>query len=586
MKQLIEDLLKKTIENLKKENFLSQEITPDFKIERTKEKSHGDFSTNIALTLAKPCKTSPQKIAQEILNCIPENNIVEKIEIAGPGFINFFMCLDARLGIIQEVFDKGENYGASNYGNGEKILVEYLSANPTGPLHVGHGRIAAFGATLSNVLKFAGFNVVQEYYVNDAGRQMNILAVSVFVRYLELMGEKIIFPMNAYKGDYVYNIAQSIIDNEKKQYIFSWEEIHAGLPKDAAEGGDKEEYIDALIDKSKKVLGEENFKKFHKYAVDFVLNDIKDDLEDFKVCHDSWFSEQSLFDDGSIEKSINAMKNSGYTFEKEGALWFQSSAFGDEKDRVLIRANGQPTYFASDIAYHWNKYDRGFTRVINAMGADHHGYFPRLKAAMQALNYNEAALIVLFVQFAILYRGKERVQMSTRSGSFVTLRELREEVGNDAARFFYALRKAEQHMDFDLDLAKSRSNENPVYYIQYAHARICSVLRQLEERELLWDKSIGLLNLCLLKEPQEMELIDLISAFPEIVEAAARTYEPHQIAYYLKELATALHSYYNAIILLCEDNTLRFARLCLIEAVGNVLKNGLNLLGVSAPRSM
>lgn len=585
MKQKIEDLLQFAIDNLKCE-LLPQDFVPNFKIERSKERLHGDFSTNIALTLAKPCKAAPQKIAQALVNAIPENNIIEKIEIAGPGFINFFVFLNTRLEIISEILNKGDSYGRSDFGKQEKVLVEYLSANPTGPLHVGHGRIAAFGESLANVLEFAGFNVMREYYVNDAGRQMNILALSVFIRYLELSGENIIFPVNAYKGDYVYKIAQGIIAADGKKHICSWQEITKNLPKDEPEGGDKEKYIDALINRIRELLGVETFNNFHQHAVDFVLSDIKDDLENFGVKYDSWFSEQSLFDDGSIEKSINALKDSGYTYEKEGALWFKATQFNDEKDRVLIRVNGQPTYFASDIAYHWNKYDRGFKRVINAMGADHHGYFPRLQAAMKALGHDEKALKILFVQFAILYRGKERVQMSTRSGSFVTLRELREEVGNDAARFFYALRKAEQHMDFDLELAKSRSNENPVYYIQYAHARICSVLRQLEERGLKNDKNIGLENLQLLTEEHEVQLVDLISIFPEIVQAAANSYEPHQVAYYLKELATALHSYYNAITLLCEDNALRCSRLCLIEAVGNVLRNGLKLLGVSAPRSM
>jgi arginyl-tRNA synthetase len=464
--------------------------------------------------------------------------------------------------------------------------LEYVSANPTGPLHVGHGRSAAFGASLANVLMAAGFTVSREYYVNDAGRQMNILAVSVWLRYLALMDEPIVFPVNGYRGDYVLAMAQVMKDKYGRDFAHTWSAVVEDLPPDELEGGDKEHYIDAMIKRAKKLLGDAGFACFHEQALNSVLDDIKNDLQGFGVEFDGWFREQSLFEDGSIDKGIQALKDGGFTYEQAGALWFRATDFGDEKDRVLIRANGQSTYFASDVAYHWNKYDRGFTRVIDIFGADHHGYLTRVKAAVTALGHDETALNTLLVQFAILYRAGERVQMSTRSGSFVTLRELRQEVGNDAARFFYVMRKPEQHMDFDLDLAKSESSDNPVYYIQYAHARISSVLRQLKERGLSWDESVGLANVQLLVEPQEQALISLISRYPEIVEAAALICEPHQIAYYLRELANGLHSYYNAVTLLCEDASLRSARLCLLKAVRQVLRNGVQLLGVSAPESM
>ena len=488
--------------------------------------------------------------------------------------------------IIAEVLEQGVTFGLSAIGQGKRILIEFVSANPTGPLHVGHGRGAAYGATLCNVLKAAGFDVNAEYYVNDAGRQMNILAVSVWLRYLELAQEPVVFPTNAYKGDYVYDIAKTLWSEHAKQYVASWAEISNALPEDEPQGGDKELYIDAMIARAISLLGQTGFDTFHRHALNTVLEDINDDLNEFGVSFDTWFSERALFEDASIEKGIQALKEGGHTFEQEGALWFKATDFGDEKDRVLVRANGQATYFASDVAYHWNKYDRGFDRVIDIFGADHHGYMTRIRSAVTALGHDENALDILLVQFANLYRGVERVQMSTRSGSFVTLRELRQEVGNDAARFFYVMRKPEQHMDFDLDLAKSESSDNPVYYIQYAHARICSVVRQLQERGLSWDKAMGLNHVSLLGEPQEEALLTLIGRYPEAVESAALLCEPHQLAYYLRELANGLHSYYNAVPLLCEDDALRCARLCLLEAVRQVVNNGLNLLGVSAPESM
>ncbi len=586
MKSTVEQLLRQALCALQQSGIIPQDVVIDIKVERTKDRSHGDYATNMALILAKPCGQIPRKLAELIVGTFPEHPLLERVDIAGPGFINFFMRSTERAQIIATVLTQGDAFGRSTLGANQNVLLEFVSANPTGPLHVGHGRSAAFGATLANVLMAAGYTVSREYYVNDAGRQMNILAVSVWLRYLALAGEPVAFPANGYRGDYVQAIAEDMLVKYGRDYVHPWLVVSDDLPADEPQGGDKEHYIDAIIKNAQRLLGDSGFERFHQHALDSVLTDIKDDLAEFGVEYDGWFSERSLLDMGAIEKGIQALKDAGYTYEQGGALWFQATAFGDEKDRVLVRANGQTTYFASDVAYHWNKYDRGFTWVVDIFGADHHGYITRVKAAVNALGHDENALTVLLVQFAILYRGNERVQMSTRSGSFVTLRELREEVGNDAARFFYVMRKPEQHMDFDLDLAKSESSDNPVYYIQYAHARICSVLRQLQERSLSWDENAGLSHIDLLVEPQESLLVSLISRYPEVIESAAKTCEPHQVAYYLRELATGLHSYYNAVQLLCEQEELRCARLCLLKAVRQVLHNGIQLLGVSSPESM
>ncbi len=586
MKSTLEGILKQALNDLISKGKIPGELSIEPKVEHTKDNRHGDFSTNIALILAKPSGLQPRQVAELFVQQVSDDTAIERIEIAGPGFINFFMRAAARADIIQQILAEGVEFGCNNVGQGQHVLLEYVSANPTGPLHVGHGRSAAFGATLANVLSASGFNVSREYYVNDAGRQMDILAVSTWLRYLEKLNEPVDFPANGYRGDYVLTMAEEIVQKHGEEYLHVWVAVTDGLPPDEPEGGDKEIYIDALISKAKQLLGSSGFAFFHQYALNSVLADIKEDLAEFGVHYESWFSEKSLMNDGSIQKGIQALKDAGHTYEKEGALWFKATAFGDEKDRVLTRANGQTTYFASDVAYHWNKYHRGFDRVIDIFGADHHGYISRLKAAVTALGHDESALRILLVQFAILYRAGSRVQMSTRSGSFVTLRELREEVGNDAARFFYVMRKAEQHMDFDLDLAKSESNDNPVYYIQYAHARICSVLRQLQERSLNWDENLGLNHLHLLIEPQELALVTLLNRYPETIKFAAIACEPHQVAYFLREVANGLHSYYNAVTLLCENEAQRCSRLCLLKAVRQVLRNGLQLLGVSAPESM
>lgn len=585
MKQSLQDLLAETIEILKSSGDIPESALAEIRVDRNKDKAHGDFASNIAMVLCKTCGLAPRALAEKIVAALPERQFIKKTEIAGPGFINFFIQQDEMSSVIETVFKQGAAFGKSAQGAGQNVLIEFVSANPTGPLHVGHGRSAAFGASLANLLTAAGYEVKREYYVNDAGRQMDILAVSVWLRYLAHCGVELTFPVNAYRGDYVFEIAKALHVTYAGKFMLDKSRIFEGLPADAPEG-DKELYIDAFIQRAKEVLGEASFSLIHQFALTAVLDDIKDDLAEFSVHYDNWFSERSLFEDGSLKKGVQALIDAGHTYKEEGALWFKSTDFDDEKDRVLVRANGQSTYFASDVAYHWNKYDRGYDRVIDILGADHHGYVARVKAAVRALGHDDNAIDVHLVQFAILFRGTERVQMSTRSGSFVTLRELRDEVGNDAARFFYVSRKPEQHMDFDLDIAKSQSNDNPVYYVQYAHARICSVMKQLKERGMRWDVAQGLRNVDLLSAEQEVKLIHLIHQYPELIEQAARTCQPHQLTYYLRELANALHSYYNAIVLLCDLEDLRAARLCLLSAVRQVIANCLEILGVSAPETM
>jgi arginyl-tRNA synthetase len=466
------------------------------------------------------------------------------------------------------------------------VQVEFVSANPTGPLHVGHGRGAAYGAAVADLLEAVGFAVHREYYVNDAGRQMDILAASVWLRYLELCGEAVVFPANAYRGDYVWDIAATLHREHGDAYHVPVARVGEGLPPDEPDGGDKERYIDAVIARARELLGDNRYRFVFELGLNTILEDIRDDLEKFGVVYDEWYSERSLSERGAVQRAIERLRAAGQLYEQDGALWFRSTAFGDEKDRVVVRENGQTTYFASDIAYHMDKLERGFERVIDVWGADHHGYVPRVKAALQALGDDPARLDVLLVQFATLYRGGEKVQMSTRSGEFVTLRQLRKEVGRDAARFFYVMRKSEQHLDFDLDLAKSQSSDNPVYYVQYAHARVASVLRQMAERGLERDAQRGLASLGRLTEPQEQALLTGLARYPEVVEAAALAHEPHQVVHFLREIANDFHVYYTTHQFLVDDAGLRDARLSLVLAAQQVLANGLRLLGVSAPETM
>lgn len=553
-------------------------------LDRTRDRAHGDFATNWALIAAPRCGRKPRDLAEALARALPAHPQVAEVAVAGPGFVNIRLRPLAYQDELREILARGERYGESDLGRGERVLLEFVSANPTGPLHVGHGRGAAYGASLANVLRTAGYRVEREYYINDAGRQMDILAASVWLRYLELCGETLPFPANGYKGDYLLPIAQGLRDREGSALQRPSAEVLAGLPPDEPEGGDRERYIDALVSRARVLLGEAAYRRVFDAGLNAILADIRDDLAEFGVSYDRWYSERSLSDSGALEAGLEALRNSRHTELREGALWFRATDFGDEKDRVVVRENGVPTYFAADIAYHRDKYRRGFDRLIDLWGADHHGYVPRVKAALTALGEDADRLTVLLIQFAILYRGKEKISMSTRAGEFVTLRELRHEVGNDAARFFYVLRSHEQHLDFDLELAKSQSTDNPVYYVQYAHARVCSVFAQLAERGDVFDQANA--DLEQLDGPHEERLLVTLARYPETIEAAARQHAPHHVAHYLKELAQDFHAYYNAQTFLVPEAPVRNARLSLVAAVRQVLRNGLALLGVSAPERM
>ncbi len=586
MKEHIAQILAGAVARLQKDGALPGEITPAILVERTRERGHGDFASNLALTLARAARCKPRELAERLVAAITADGQIERIEIAGPGFINFFLGPDAYHAVIGEILEQAEGYGRSYRGTGQLVQVEFVSANPTGPLHVGHGRGAAYGAAVADLLEAVGYGVHREYYVNDAGRQMDILAASVYLRYLELCGEEIPFPANGYQGDYVWDIGATLHREHGERLRHPTAEVFAGVPADEAAGGDRETHIDGVIARLQTLLGRGDYRLVFDAGLDAILHNIRQDLKEFGVVYDEWFSERSLTENGSVDKVIARLEHSGHTYVKDGALWFRSTDYGDEKDRVIVRENGQKTYFASDIAYHANKLERGYARVIDIWGADHHGYVPRVKAALQALGDDPARLDVLLVQFAVLYRGGAKVQMSTRSGEFVTLRELRHEVGNDAARFFYVMRKCEQHMDFDLDLAKSESSDNPVYYVQYAHARVMSVFRQLAEKGYAWNRALGAGHLGMLGETHEQQLMISLSRYPEVLESAALNHEPHLLTHYLRELANDFHTYYNAHTFLVADEELRNARLNLIEATRQVIANGLQLLGVSRPEAM
>lgn len=586
MKQHLIKLIDHTIRKLQHDGFVPQDINYDIKIERTRDKQHGDFATNIALLLAKAAKKNACDLAQAIINEFNAPTFIETVEIAGPGFINFYLTPEAAFRVIDDILKKQTTYGHTDIGKGKTVNIEFVSANPTGPLHVGHGRGAAYGASAADLLETMGYKVDREYYVNDAGRQMHVLAASVWLRYLSLFDDLPHFPTNGYKGEYVLDIAKQLQARHHEEFKRPIADVFTKLSKDADEGGDKEIYIDEIIKRTQDLLGESNYSLIYDAGVQSILADIKEDLSEFGVTFQTWFSEASLATGGDIKNSIASLQERDHVYEKDGALWFRATAFGDEKDRVVKRENGLTTYFASDIGYHLNKYMRGYDKIIDVFGADHHGYAPRVRAFLQAEGLDDTKFEVLLVQFAILYRNKEKVQMSTRSGEFVTLRELREEVGNDATRFFYVMRKNDQHLDFDLDLAKSQSSDNPVYYIQYAHARICSVMRQLKDKKLHWDQKQGLDNLNLLQDPHEENIIRHLQEYAEMLQNAALRYAPHTVAHYLQELANEFHSYYNAQQFIVDAEKMRNARLCLVMAVKQIIANGLKLLGVSAPETM
>ena len=561
-------------------------------LERPRDPSHGDFATNLAMQLAKALKKNPREIANQLLAELPVSLLVSKAEVAGAGFINFTLDPRSKTSVVRAVLAEGENFGRSTLGGWQKVQVEFVSANPTGPLHVGHGRGAAYGASLSSLLSFAGWDVTREYYVNDAGRQMDILGLSTWLRYLEQQGVSLPFPPNAYQGGYVRDMAAQMAAAHGDKYLRQAEAILAGTPglPEASRSDDeakqqRELHLDALIARAKELLGPD-WTYVHQHALSEQLADCRDDLEQFGVHFDVWFSEKALYDTGLVARCVDLLEKKGHLYVQNGARWFKSTAFGDEKDRVVQRENGLYTYFASDIAYHLNKFERGFDKVINIWGADHHGYIPRVTGAIKALDLDSDKLQVALVQFAVLYRNGQKASMSTRSGEFVTLRELRGEVGNDACRFFYALRKSDQHLDFDLDLAKSQTNENPVYYIQYAHARVCSVINQWVNAHDGDLAALAETDLAPLAHPRELAIANQLAQFREVIESAARDLAPHMIAFYLKDLAGEFHAWYNAERMLVDDVALRDARVALAAAVRQTIRNGMAVLGVSCPESM
>ena len=562
----------------------SESIHDEFEIsiQDNKENQYGDLASNVALVLAKPLKRNPKEIAEEIKGKFITDKEIVKVDVAGPGFINFFLSKESHGAILRDISIQKDKFGKFE-SNNKKVLIEYVSSNPTGPLHVGHGRGAVFGSVLSRLLKEAGFQVDEEYYVNDFGRQMNILSVSLWIRYAQIFDKNIKMLNNGYQGDYLIVIAQHLKKLRSDELFDDDDEIKSLLEY---ENEDAEKHTDEVIDSIKSKLNDE-FSFVRDFALREILELIKEDLLEFGVDHNKWFSESSLYESEShdlskVDQSIDELSSKGFVYEKEGAIWFKSSELGDDKDRVLKRGNGEFTYFASDVAYHLDKYDRGYDRIINIWGSDHHGYLPRVKAAMEASEKNVEKLEVVFIQFANLIRAGKKVTMSTRSGEFITLKELIEEVTSEAARFFYINRKADQHLDFDLDLAKEQSKDNPLYYIQYAHARICSVLRKSKvQEEELTTSELGLLD-----SNKEIEIQKILKQYPPLIERAALASEPHLICYYLKDLASIFHSYYNTEKFIVEDQKLMNSRLFLLSGVKQVIYNGLTVLGINAPHEM
>ena len=554
MKQILKDIILKAAKAAYENGELTSPEVPQVEVEEPKALAHGDFSTNIAMVMASIQKMAPRKIAEAVLEHFNDaDGIIARTEIAGPGFINFFLEKSAWYPVLSEIHNLDERYGSSDMGAGQKIQVEFVSSNPTGPLHIGHGRGAAVGDTVANLLAFCGYDVQKEYYINDSGRQIRTLGQSVLFRYKQLHGQQIEFPAECYQGDYIRDLAGELRSLKDTELL--------DLPE-----------ADAVMTCA-------------RYAADKILKGMRADLTSFGVEFDCWFSEQSLYDAGRVDAILTEFRKQAIVYEGQGALWFKTSDFGDEKDRVVLKQDGQTTYFASDIAYHQDKYERGFERVIDVWGADHHGYIPRMRAAIEACGHQREQFDVILVQLVNLLRGGQPVAMSTRAGEFETLREVIKEVGTDAARFIFLTRHHESALDFDLELAKEKTNDNPVYYVQYVHARISSIVRKDAtdgKSNSAWDDDA----IALLVEPEEIDLIKVLARYPEVVKTGARSMEPHRITYYLMSLASAFHSYYNKHRVLVDEPLLRCGRLNLILAVQKVIRNGLALLGVSAPDKM
>ncbi len=554
MKKKITDIIELSVKACTDKGLLPAVDLPRIEVEVPANADHGDYASNVAMVLASRAKQNPRKIAQAIQdNLIDSEGMVEKTQIAGPGFLNFFIKDDVWRQVLRTILKQQDRYGVLDIGGGANVQVEFVSANPTGPLHIGHARGAVVGDVLVNLLTTAGYKVSKEYYINDAGNQMNNLGKSVWYRYREALGEKIEFPENCYRGDYIRDISADIVKKDGSRYLTANED--------------------------------ETIAYFNGIAGGLILEEIKQDLKDFGVTFDQYFSEKELYKNNGVADLLASLQKQGFIYSDGETLWFKTTAYGDEKDRVVIRKNGEPTYFAADIAYHQNKFARGFSMLIDIWGADHHGYMPRLWAAIQALGHNKDDLKIILVQLVNLLRAGEPVAMSTRAGEFVTLREVLDEVGKDAARYNFLMRRSDSHLDFDLELAKRQSNENPVYYVQYAHARICSIKRMAQERGVPLPDHKNI-NASLLEEPEEKMLIKMMARYPEILEGAAKTLEVHRITFYLNELAGIFHGYYNKNKVITENNDLTAARLVFIDAIRVVLANALKILGVGAPEKM
>ena len=554
MKTAIKIIIHDALENARQAGELELSPFPEIVVEKPKDEKMGDFSTNVAMTLARSERKNPKVIAESVARYLKNgSNDLSQVEIAGPGFINLKMSNEFFLQRLRSAVKQGDDFGQTDVGQGTKVMIEFVSANPTGPLHVGHGRGAAVGDALGRILKKAGYDLSTEYYINDVGNQMNFLGRSTWLRYRELLGEVIEFPADHYRGEYIKDIANEIIEQKRDEFL--------NLPE------------------------EECIPFFRKYATDNILQGIQKDLAEFRVTFDNWFSEQSLYDDNSVEKAIEWLKGKGHIYEKDGAVWLKSSAFNDDKDRVLVKKTGEKTYFCSDIAYHQNKINRGFKKIINLMGADHHGYVPRMEAVLQAMGYDNKIFKILLIQFVSLLRAGEKVSMSTRAGEFETLRDVVSEVGVDVARYYFLMRSSDTHLEFDLELAKKENSENPVFYIQYAHARICSIFRTAEEKGVVWDRS-NEVDLSLLVEEEEFGIIRAVLAFPEIVEKSARALEVHRISHYLLDMVSRFHGYYSRHRVISDDKALTLARLSLLDAIRITIRNGFELMGISSPEKM
>ena len=552
MKTVIKKIIHDALEKAQQAGELELSSFPEIVVEKPKDEKMGDFSTNIGMTLARSERKNPKTIAESVARHLKSGDL-SKVEVAGPGFINIKMSQEFFLKRLRNAVSQGEIFGSSDSGQGTKVMIEFVSANPTGPLHVGHGRGAAVGDCLARIMKKAGYDLSTEYYINDVGNQMNFLGRSTWLRYRELKGEAIEFPEDHYRGDYIKDIAQEVIDQKGDEFLNKPEE--------------------------------ECIPFFRRFAKDNILKGIKKDLSEFRVNFDNWFSEESLYEDKSVEKAVDWLKGQGHIYEKDGAVWLKSSAFDDDKDRVIVKQTGERTYFCSDIAYHQNKINRGFKKLINLMGADHHGYVPRMEAVLEAMGYDKKIFKILLVQFVSLLRAGEKVSMSTRSGEFETLADVVSEVGVDATRYFFLMRSSDTHLDFDLELAKKETPDNPVFYIQYAHARICSIFRAAEENGVIWDSSAGV-DLAPLNEDEEFAIIQAILSFPEIVEKSARALEVHRISHYLLDLVSRFHGYYSRHRVISDDKSLTQARLFLLDALRITIRNGFELMGISSPEKM